>query len=106
MKILSTKYARRRFTAARDKHGVPHIEAESWREALYGLGYMHGLDRPTQMLFARAVASGQSAQLIADKPELLEMDRFFRRVGLFLNLDREVDRLDDETFDQVTTYCE
>ena len=47
----------RTLSAARDEHGVPHISASSWRDALYGLGYMHGLDRPTQMLFARAIAS-------------------------------------------------
>ena len=90
MKTLPTRHARRRFAVARDIHGVPHIEAASWRAALYGLGYMHGVDRPTQLLFARAVASGRSAELIADKPELLEMDRFFRRVGLYLNADSEV----------------
>jgi penicillin amidase len=106
MKFLSTKSARRRFTVGRDVHGVPHISASTWREALHGLGYMHAIDRPTQMLFARAVASGQSAELIADKPELLEMDRFFRRVGLYLSLDSEVKQLDDETFDQLTAYCE
>ncbi len=76
------------------------------REALYGLGYMHAIDRPTQMLFARAVASGQSAELIAAKPELLEMDRLFHRVGLYQHLDDEVADLDDETFDQLTAYCE
>jgi penicillin amidase len=106
MKSLPTRHARRRFTVARDLHGVPHISAGSWRAALYGLGYMHGIDRPTQLLFSRAVASGQSAELIADKPELLETDRFFRRVGLYLNLENEVAGLDDETFDQLTAYCE
>jgi len=106
MKILSTKNARRRFTVARDLHGVPHISAVTFREALYGLGYMHAVDRPTQMLFARAVASGQATELIADKPELLEMDRFFRRTGLYVNLDNEVANLDDETFDLLTSYCE
>jgi penicillin amidase len=106
MKSLPVKNARRRFAVARDLHGVPHISASSWRAALYGLGYMHGIDRPTQLLFARAVASGQSAELIADKPELLETDRFFRRVGLYLNLENEVAALDDETFDQLTAYCE
>src|SRR5262245_19412195 len=106
MKSLPTKNARRRFEVARDLHGVPHISATTWRSALYGLGYMHAIDRPPQMLFARAVASGQAAELLSDKPELLEMDRFFRRVGLYSNLDKEVDNLDDETFDQLTTYCE
>ncbi len=106
MKSLSTKHARRRFNVARDIHGVPHIAASTWRGALYGLGYMHALDRPTQMLFSRAVASGQATELLADKPELLEMDRFFRRTGLYLNLDAEVGNLDDNTFDQLTAYCE
>jgi penicillin amidase len=106
MKFLPTKNARRRFTVARDIHGVPHIEAGSWRSALYGLGYMHAIDRPTQLLFSRAVASGQATELIADKPELLEMDRFFRRSGLSLHLDAEVGSMDDATFDQLTAYCE
>ncbi len=106
MKFLPTKNARRRFSVARDLHGVPHISANSWREALYGLGYMHAIDRPTQLLFSRAVASGQSTELIADKPELLEMDRFFRRAGLYQHLDAEVGNLDDKTFDQLTAYCE
>ena len=55
MKPLACKYARRAFAAARDEHGVPHIMASTWQEALYGLGYLHALDRPTQMLFSRAV---------------------------------------------------
>jgi penicillin amidase len=106
MKFLPTKNARRRFTVARDIHGVPHIAAGSWRGALYGLGYMHAIDRPTQLLFSRAVANGHSTELIADKPELLEMDRFFRRIGLYVHLDDEVADLDDDTFDQLTFYCE
>ena len=58
------------------------------------------------MLFARAVASGRAAELIADKPELLETDRFFRRVGLGQHLAREVRALDDAVFSQLTSYCE
>ncbi len=106
MKPLSPKHARRRFSAARDANGVPHIEATSWRGALYGLGYMHAIDRPTQMLFARSVARGKAAEQIADKPELVEMDCFFRRAGLYQHLEHEVDLLDDATFDQLTSYCE
>jgi penicillin G amidase len=106
MHPLPLKHARRRLEAYRDENGVPHVVASSWRAALYGLGYLHGLDRPTQLLFARALASGRSAELIADKPELLETDRFFRRVGLHLLLDDEVRRLDDRTFGDITAYCE
>ncbi|HEY1600361.1 MAG TPA: penicillin acylase family protein, partial [Pirellulales bacterium] len=97
---------RRRFTAARDENGVPRIVAGTFPSALYGLGFLHAVDRPTQMLFGHAVACGRSAERIADKPELLETDRFFRRAGLYLNLDAEVNRLDDVTFGHLTAYCE
>ncbi len=73
---------------------------------MYGLGFLHAVDRPTQMLFGHAVASGRSAELIADKPHLFETDRFFRKVGLYLNLDAEVGRIDDLTFGLLTAYCE
>ena len=106
MKPLSIKNPRRKFAAARDENGVPHVVAHNWSSALYGLGYLHALDRPTQMLFSRAVAWGRSAELIADKPELVETDRFFRRVGLYRNLEREVAGLDDRAFGNLTAYCE
>jgi len=106
MKSVHCRYARRAFSAVRDDAGVPHIEAASWRECLYGLGYLHALDRPTQMLFAAAMARGQAAERIHDTPELLETDRFFRRVGLYLGLEREVRELDDAVFDQLTAYCQ
>ena len=50
---------RRHIAIARDAHGVPHVTGGTWLDALYGLGYMHAIDRPTQMLFGRAVASGE-----------------------------------------------
>ncbi|MBS0207634.1 MAG: penicillin acylase family protein [Planctomycetes bacterium] len=106
MKPLTLKFARRRVTAARDEAGVPHITADSFQSALYGLGYLHAFDRPTQMLFARTIAQGRGAELIADSPELVETDTFFRRAGLYLNLEQEVRRLDDLAFAQMTAYCE
>ena len=106
METIQPKHARRHFTTARDEAGVPHIKAASWREALYGLGYMHALDRPTQLLFGRTVAGGRAAEQIADTPGLRETDRFFRQAALYRNLDDEARGLDDHIFDQLTFYCE
>lgn len=105
MKRLPLRYSSRKISAARDDYGVPHVQAQSWLDALYGLGYVHALDRPTQMMFARVVASGRAAELIADKPALLETDRLFRRVGLALNLENEVHLLSEHIRTQLQAYC-
>lgn len=89
----------------RDSAGVPQISAHSFDDALYGLGYMHATDRLTQILFARAIASGQAAETIAARDELLETDRFFRRIGLHRNQPRERDYWPEETQKQVQQYC-
>ncbi len=106
MKPIPLPKTRRRFDAARDENGVPHVRANTWLDALFGLGYLHATDRPTQLLFSRSVASGRAAEEISDTPELLETDRFFRQIGLHLDLEAEVRGLDDRTFAQLTAYCE
>jgi penicillin amidase len=106
MKNIPLPKTRRRFEAARDENGVPHVRAGTWLDALFGLGYMHATDRPTQLLFSRSVASGRAAAEISDTPELFETDCFFRRIGLILDLETEVRLLEDRTFSQLTAYCE
>ncbi len=106
MKKIPLPKTRRRFDVSRDENGVPHITAATWLDALFGLGYLHALDRPTQLLFSRSVASGRAAEEISHTPELLETDHFFRSIGLHLDLDTEVRRLDDRIFTQLTAYCE
>ena len=106
MEPIRLKATRYDITAARDDNGVPHIEAPDWREALYGWGYLHAIDRPTQLYFARAVASGRAAERIANKPELYEMDVFLRRAGLYRDLDREFRGLPAHTQEQLDLYCQ
>ena len=105
MKPIRLKYAQRDITAARDKNGVPHVMANSWLDALYGLGYLHANDRPTQLVFSRSVASGRATEEIKDSAELLETDRFFRRIGLYRNLDVEFAALSATNQEQLSAYC-
>lgn len=105
MKPVRIKHANRPFTATRDAAGVPHIVAASWRDALYGLGFMHAIDRPTQLLFSRTVAAGETALHISSKPAMLDTDRFFRKVGLYLNLHVEASRLEERHVDDLCAYC-
>ncbi|HKD36572.1 MAG TPA: penicillin acylase family protein, partial [Pirellulales bacterium] len=64
------------------------------------------LDRPTQLLFARAIASGRSAELIRDRAELVETDRFFRQAGLFVRVEEESRALDPIVLGDVSAYCD
>ncbi len=105
MSDVSPRYAQRRFSVKRDRAGVPHIQASDWWDVLYGLGYLHAVDRGTQILFSRAVAGGRAAELIADRSDFRETDGFFRRCGLHLNLEAEIAAMDQATLDQVLVYC-
>ncbi|MEK6238279.1 MAG: penicillin acylase family protein, partial [Planctomycetales bacterium] len=86
--------------------GVPHIQGADFLDALYGLGYLHALDRRTQLAFARAVGSGRATELLADKPGLLESDRFLRRLGAARGIPQEVDALDERARRCLQVYCD
>jgi len=106
MERITTSTARVEFTAIRDDAGIPHVTAKCWEDALYALGYLHALDRPTQILFSCAVANGEASERISNTPELFETDRLFRRAGLHLNLQREIENLNSCHIDQLERYCE
>src|SRR5690606_19164138 len=94
MESITIRKARYPFTAQRDEAGVPHVQAADWRSAIYALGYLHALDRPTQISLARTIAAGRGAERIAAKTELAEMDAFLRRANLSKNIDAEVAALE------------
>ena len=96
----------RQFTVRRDGSGVPYIDASCWLDALCGLGYQYARDRATQVFFSRVVAAGRGAERIADKPELAETDRFFRRVGLHQFLDDDVASLKPQSRAEIEAYCD
>ncbi|MEQ8848194.1 penicillin acylase family protein [Botrimarina sp.] len=105
MQPMELKASRVDFTASRDAAGVPHVECGCWLEAVYALGYLHAIDRPSQMVFARAVAAGRAAELLADRPQMLEMDRFLRRAGIHRRLAEEVGMLSPGVLEQLEWYC-
>jgi penicillin G amidase len=106
MEVIATKGARVQLQIVRDDAGIPHVEAANKLEAIYALGYLHALDRGTQILFSRAVARGEAAGRIANKPELVETDKFFRRAGLKTGLQQEVDALRQPIREQLQWYCD
>lgn len=64
----------------RDAHAVPHIQADSWDDAWFALGYVHAQDRLWQMEMNRRIASGRLAEVVGERG--LEIDKFMRTLGM------------------------
>ena len=63
----------------RDARGVPHVQAESERDAYFGMGFVHAQDRLGQMLDLLVSARGRAAERAG--PAALEADRRARLIG-------------------------
>ncbi len=65
----------------RDKHGIPQITAKELEGLYWGMGYCHAMDRGLQMLLMRILGQGRAAELLDGSDEMVEVDRFFRRMN-------------------------
>lgn len=85
-----------------DRHGVPHISAETDADALFGQGYCHARDRLWQMELNRRFACGELAELFG--PRAVDTDRILRRLGFRHAAEQEASQLDAETRELLTSY--
>jgi penicillin amidase len=63
-----------------DDYGVPHIYANSQKDAMIALGYVHAQDRLWQMELIRRIAPGRLSEIFGTKA--LKTDRFFAGIGI------------------------
>lgn len=89
---------------ARDRHGVPVIEAANDHDAYFALGFVHAQDRLFQMDFLRRLASGRLAEAIGSAG--LPSDRFMRTLGLREAAAASLKALDRPTRDALTAYAD
>jgi penicillin G amidase len=68
-------------TITRDAYGVPHIQAQSLDDALFGLGFVHGQDRLWQMELTRRIVQGRVAEIAG--PPAATVDVYLRSLGLY-----------------------
>ena len=74
-----------------DRSGVPHVEAQSAKDAFFAQGYLHARDRLWQMELNRRIARGELAELFG--PIALAADRFLRRLGFRRAAERDLARI-------------
>lgn len=89
----------------RDEYGVPHVEAADDVDLYWGMGWFHGRDRGLQMLLFRILGRGEGCRYLDDTDEMLEVDRFFRRMN-WHDLGRALEDLDAPTRAILDRYTE
>ena len=92
-------------TITRDAHGVPHIHAGSEADLYRGLGFVHGTDRPLQVLATRLAGWGRLAEHLPF-PDLLEADRSFRRMGFHVGVEEQAASMEPDERRLVAAYCD
>ena len=75
-----------------DENGVPHINAETQKDAYTALGYVHAQDRGWQMELIRRIAPGRLSEIFGDK--LVETDVFFAGLGLVEDANESITKID------------
>jgi len=65
----------------RDKNGICHVEGKDRQEVFELMGYAHGRDRGMQMLLMRLLGQGRTSEFLDSSDEMLEIDKFFRRMN-------------------------
>ncbi|RIK45093.1 MAG: penicillin acylase family protein [Chloroflexi bacterium] len=88
----------------RDKHGIPHIYAQSQADLWRAQGFVHAQERLWQMEQNRRIARGALAELFG--VAALEADRFSRIIGFWRAAERELAQLDGDTRQALDWYAQ
>ena len=89
----------------RDKHGVCHVEGKDKTEVFGLMGYAHGKDRGMQILLMRILGQGRASELLDSSDEMLEIDKFFRRMNWTGSTSSEIEKFSPEAKEVTDAYC-
>jgi penicillin amidase len=90
----------------RDRHGIPHVEAESESDLYWGQGYVHATDRGMQMLLMRILGQGRVCELLDSSDAALHVDTFFRRMNWSGQAKPQTDALTPRARAHLEHYCQ
>ncbi|MBW2203188.1 MAG: penicillin acylase family protein [Deltaproteobacteria bacterium] len=89
----------------RDKHGVCHVEGKDKTEIFGLMGYAHGKDRGMQILLMRILGQGRASEILDSSDEMLEIDKFFRRMNWTGSTSSEIEKFSPEVREVTDAYC-
>ena len=90
----------------RSAEGVPNVTAQTWEDAYFALGWLHGRDRGGQVAVTKIVAEGRICEKLQDNDDTLEMDVYFRRLGLARDASAHIGELKPPYRDYVNAYAQ
>ena len=90
-------------TIGRDRYGIPFINAGNEEDAFFGFGFSQGQDRAVQIELTKRAAQGTLAELIG--PDVVQIDRLFRRVGFHRAAQAQIDVLEPRTRSILTAFA-
>jgi len=98
-------YSKNNIIIERTNSGIPLIKVDNERDMYFGLGYCHATDRGMQMMMMKILGTGTAAQHLSGDNEMLEIDKFFRRMNWHNNLKDEIQKLNKHEDDLAQAYC-
>jgi len=93
-------------TIKRNKNGIPEVIASTAVDLAYGNGFVHANDRQLHMFLTRIIMKGEAAEKLAADTELIELDKYIRRMRFAPDIEKEVKKLDDETKKELQAYSD
>jgi penicillin amidase len=87
----------------RDENAIPHIFADSAKDAYFALGFVHAQDRIWQMEFTRRLGAGRLAEVLGEPA--LKFDRFLRTLGLYRLAETDYENLSPEVRTAFESYA-
>ena len=89
---LQLKNLQKETTVYFDEYGVPHIYADSEKDAMTALGYVHAQERLWQMELLRRIAPGRLSEIFGSVA--LKNDKFFSGIGIEEASAKAISKLD------------
>ena len=87
----------------RDRHGIPHIYAQSETDAAFALGFVHAQDRLWQMEMSRRIGAGRLSELFGETS--LGTDKFLRTLGVYRVAEANLANLEAATRATLEAYA-
>lgn len=86
----------------RDDYAIPHIHAETRKDAFFAAGFVHAQDRLWQMTLMQLMAEGRFAEHFGE--DLVDLDKMLRVLGFHRTALLNYELLSDEEKELLTAY--